>query len=165
MMQYKPSVTMRAKNFVSCEHSEKLWQERDKVSHRVDGLIMHAAASSYRFGTAHDGSVFKWKEFPTVDLAGPQHQAGNGEPLPSNAVQRRVVVDSASRIVPSCSTDVIEYLVTISRNKIHLFGIRRRPDKTRGNSMQTILATFSDAAENIRVSELSASKGLKRDLE
>jgi len=155
LCHYNPSVRMRMKKFVPKEFAVRLWGERGEAEHRVDGLILQRSDSEYVFGTANDGSVFKWKEHSTVDLQGFDFRAADGA---FSDISFPTTVATDSRIQPLHDADVIEYLVQGSRSDVRLFAVRRRPDKKLANGMRVVNATIQDAVVDfVRVEELSQS--------
>ena len=153
MMQFQPSVIMRPKTFVEIDNAQRLWDGREGVEHRVDGIILQRNDSTYTLGTASAGESFKWKEKSTVDLTGPDAQAADGR-LPESYFGRRVFLSPDSKIQAESAEDVIEYLITVTDTAVVLFGLRRRVDKDRANGLKVVKATIKDVMDQIRPDEL-----------
>ena len=154
MMQYDPRIAMRGKVFVDRDHAARLWEGRMEAGHRVDGLVLHDNGASYVFGRS--ASVLKWKDASTVDLAGPSLLTLHGRALPSTVCGRRLSV-AVSRVVPRGEGDVVEYVVDAAADKVVLFALRTRPDKTAANSLEVVLATVQDVVEAVVPAELQCS--------
>lgn len=162
---YEPSIIFRVKVFVSNVHAERLWSERAECEHRVDGIILQCAKSTYCFGTAYRGAAFKWKPHVTVDLAGVQRSGIDGA-LPREHRGCVVRVDETSRIAPQSDDDIVEYSVSHcsesgESGEIVLFAVRRRPDKQTSNGLNVIHAAFDDVMDSIAVSELAGQNRRK----
>ena len=156
MMHFQPSIMMRAKNFVDLENAQRLWSERSDVEHRVDGLIMQRSDIAYTVGTAKNGESLKWKQYSTIDLAGPELNAADGR-IRTSYFDRKVVLMS-SKIVAADADDVIEYMIRFTEKTIELFALRRRVDKKTPNGLRVVEATISDVMENIEPKEISLAQ-------
>lgn len=157
VLQYDPCVHMRAKNFVAREFADRLWTDRHDVEHRVDGIILQRDDALYTFGTATDHSVLKWKSQSTVDLVGKTTLRTSDAVLPKRVLDRAVTVSSHSRIVPAHEDDVVEYVISITADEVHLFAVRKRVDKMHANSMFVFLATVQDVLDDVTPVEIAAS--------
>lgn len=154
MTHYAPRVMMRPKNFVDICNAERMWTDRGDVEHRVDGIILQHKKATYTLGTALRGEILKWKEKPSVDLAGPMLAAVDGA-LPNVIFGRNVVVSKKSRISAEHDGDVIEYMVTVNESNVVFFALRRRVDKSSANGLKVVFATIQDVIDNITPDELS----------
>jgi hypothetical protein len=154
MMQYQPSLLMRAKIFVAVSNAGRLWADRADVEHRVDGIILQRSDAAYTTGTATHGEVLKWKPKSTVDLAGPNLRAADGA-IKRMYFNRSVEVSAESTIRPLNDDDVLEYMVIVTDATIELFAMRRRIDKKSANGLRVVQATIADAIENIQADELA----------
>ena len=160
MVHFNPRIEMRVKHFVSMKHAARLWSERGDAEHRVDGLIFQNVNAPYRCGTASDHSCLKWKEHSTIDLKGPPNalKAADGD-LPKTIAGRPVKV-LPSRVVGTISS-IVEYLLIVTNQEIHIMAIRTRPDKSFGNSLNVIRATVDDVVHTLTPQEVaSVSTGI-----
>lgn len=156
IVAHAPDVTMRVKNFVDCSHAPWLWQDRGKIDHRVDGLILQNENAPYTAGAAVDGSQYKWKCTPTVDLCGaPGKIKAKDASLGEELCGRRVRVSSESEVIATGDDDVVEYSMIVSDAEVELFALRRRPDKTTANAYVVVLATVEECIDAIAVGELA----------
>lgn len=160
LSQYTPRVRMRSKTFVERRFASTLWDQRSEVDHRVDGIVLQDQNAVYRFGTAYDGSILKWKMFATVDLQGgtaPDRLPRTADgPLPALVHGRRFTVRTDSRIRPETEDTIVEYLVTTDECLVTLFAMRVRQDKERANSLRVVEATVHDVLEAITPAEIGA---------
>jgi hypothetical protein len=158
LVHFDPNLAMRPKRFVDCEHSPRLWHERNDLEHLVDGLIIQRADAPYVLGTAEDGSCFKWKEHCTVDLRGaPDVQLHCADvPLPHVLCDGRVVEVAPSRVVGTEDT-VVEYHVTCAVDRIRLFAVRHRTDKATPNGLRVVVATVRDVIDDVRPDDLASN--------
>lgn len=155
VVHYYPPIAMRPKCFVACPYASRLWAERQDSDHRVDGMILNRCKSLYTPGTAHSGSILKWKDHSTIDLRGFDHDLQMIDAkLPDDMYDRKVVI-LQSRVVANVEDDIREFLITINANEIHLFPIRCRPDKMHPNSERVVTATVADVLDGITIDELS----------
>lgn len=153
LMQYAPRVVLRNKVFVHLDNAVRLWNDRSEVQHRVDGVILQRNDARYVCGGAKNGESYKWKEKSTVDLIGWDLSTGDG-PLADRLYGRNIRRSTQSVVVPTCDTDVVEYLVVVKDHEIELFAIRRRVDKTTANARRVVEATIRDVIDGVRVDEL-----------
>ena len=153
-VHYSPFIVARPKHFVDRGFSKDIWNGRGGTDHRIDGIILNKCDATYMLGTAYDGSIFKWKEAPTVDLMGPPHalRTVNGC-VPTELHNKQISVLASKLKIPQ-SLDIVEYLIQMEGECVHLFPIRYRPDKTTANSSKTFEATVHNVIENIQVNEL-----------
>ena len=65
------------------------------------------------------------------------------------------VVSEDSRVVAEGDDDVVEYLVTVEEERVVLFALRRRSDKTAPNGLRVIAATVQDVVDAVTADELA----------
>ena len=155
LAHYRPRVVLGVKHFVARTHAAELWRDRAITSHRVDGVILQRADASYTHGTANDASVLKWKEHSTLDLAGRPGALRAADGPVSEVGGRVCVVSEDSRVVADGDDDVVEYLVTVEEERVVLFALRRRPDKTAPNGLRVVAATVQDVVDAVAADELA----------
>ena len=148
-------IAMRPKTFVGAHFAVALWKDRGEAEHRVDGLILQDACAAYKHGTAHDGSVFKWKSHVTVDLRGSSAATLDG-PIPHEVHGRRLRLSTESRIVARSEDDIIEYHMQVGEETIDLFAIRSRTDKTHANPLHVVERSVADVLDAVEVEEIAA---------
>lgn len=153
IVHFHPPIHVRVKRFVMREHIRQLWDERQNVDHRVDGIIFHRKDSIYTLGTANDGSVLKWKPEATVDLYGT---------TPPRTLEQPVVTlcGRAVRVRPSRvalrDDAVFEFGILLEVDGISLVAVRERSDKSAPNSLRVVEATVQDVIDDIKIDELAS---------
>ena len=133
LTHYKPNIVMRPKSFVNLMHSNRLWNERIDVDHRVDGLILNNKNSEYVLGTASNGSIFKWKPQSTVDLKSVGGKLYTLEGVLPSVIHEKHVIVHDSRVKATPDDNIIEYMITIQNDTLELFPLRSRSDKNTAN--------------------------------
>ena len=76
-----------SKTFVDRQHSQRLWSERPKIDHRVDGIVLQEAQSSYEMGTSKAHTSLVEPEC-TVDLEGPRMPLRRGRMCGTSSLSR-----------------------------------------------------------------------------
>lgn len=154
----EPRVLIKPKLFVCASHAGSLWDTRNDVDHRTDGLILHRANATYKSGTA-ENVTYKWKSHHTIDLEGiPPDLRSRSGPLDDSTFNGRKVVIAPSKIMPSCNTDVAEYHLDASVDgQVTLWAVRMRPDKRCPNSLKVIRATLQDSLDDVTPWDISTS--------
>ena len=154
LTHYAPQLIMRPKVFVNREYAVDLWAGRARAGHRVDGIILQRKDAPYTCGTAREGAAFKWKDHPTVDLAGSRLLNREGNPLPKEMCGKAVCV-GMSKIEVESERDVLEYSVEEKGGSVHFFAIRRGCEKATPNGGVVVEATVRDALSAIQPHEMA----------
>lgn len=154
---YSPAIVVRSKTFIDSSYGKSLWDDRTNADHRVDGLIINRADSAYVLGTAHDGSILKWKPKSTVDLETRDGVRCTFEgPLATTLLDRRVEFVE-TRVAATKESTVLEYLITVTDDAVRLMAVRSRPDKTNANSELIVVATVQNVLDAISPDDLVAT--------
>ena len=156
MTHYNPRIVVRPKTFVDRMHAERLWSERCKMDHRVDGIVIQRSNSPYEMGTSKAGTSLKWKPESTVDLEGPLGLSSEGTPFET---LHEGVIFGRSRIRAS-EGEIVEYLIRKNEDchdsPLELFAIRKRTDKKYANGDSVIRATIHDFFNHVTVERIGS---------
>lgn len=156
LTHYDPRIVLRPKTFVERQHSQRLWSERSKSDHRVDGIILQKAHSPYEMGTSKAHTSLKWKKECTVDLEGPLMRSSEGTRV-GDLLECSAATVSKSRI-EAREGDVVEYLIQGGvGGRVELFAIRKRTDKKYANGDTVVRATFNDFLNLVGVEDIGST--------
>ena len=168
VVHYSPEVHMRPKRFVGMEHAERLWNDRTEAGHRVDGLILQSANAPYKSGAALDASCLKWKEHSSIDLSGPIEDLRTATQALPKTVRGRAITCLQSRVkggLKRTSTDIVEYMISVTDTAIFIMPMRVRWDKSRANSTDVVLATIDDILEHVTPADMAAVAQVNMDVD
>lgn len=160
------------KKFVSMTHLEAIWEDRNRLAHRNDGIIFTENVKGIKIGT--DYTSYKWKPENTIDVAYNFKSKmievrNNKEIVPFT----KIILDKKSILsvhfyenkLIQClfetlhdhdKTQIIECLCKVDNesNCLVLFPVKNREDRTSPNDIKIITATIKNIQESITVEEI-----------
>ena len=144
-----------------------LWEERAQCGHRNDGIIFTLNSAPVETGTS--SSILKWKPSHSIDVRVETADDGMTWKIYGNMNHSGEVSDLSERMgdmtprlsqtklldaIRSRQPCIIECLISLKDDEIHLIPERERTDKTSPNTVNTIEATIRNARENISSDDL-----------
>lgn len=160
------------KKFVSMSHIQTIWEDRQRLNHKNDGIIFTKNASEIKIGTDYES--FKWKPENTVDVffdfGTREISVRNGKKFEAFDTAH---VQSTQLKVHFCENKLIQCLSeTIANSKVKkmviecsckidsqsntvmLFPVKNRSDRETPNDKHTIESTIKNIQESVDIQDI-----------